>query len=68
MGILRWGMASVADTFIAQLQDYLALGAEARMNLPGTLSTDNWSWRVEKGACTPELAAQIRRLTQLYER
>lgn len=67
-GILRAGMASVADTFIAQLQDYLELGAEGRMNLPGTLSTDNWSWRVKPGACTPELAARIRRMTKLYER
>ena len=27
------------------LQDVLGLPSEHRMNLPGTLSTDNWSWR-----------------------
>ena len=67
-GILRAGMASVADTFIAQIQDYLELGGESRMNEPGTLSAANWSWRVDKALLTPELAARIRRMTKLYER
>ena len=49
-------MASVADTFIAQMQDYLQLGAETRMNVPGTVSTDNWSWRVRPELLTAELA------------
>ena len=67
-GILRAGMASVADVFIAQLQDYLELGAEARMNEPGTLSTKNWSWRVDAGLLTDELADRIARMVRLYER
>lgn len=66
--LLRLGMASVADTFIAQMQDYLALGREARMNTPGILSPLNWSWRMEQDAVTPELANKIRSLTRLYER
>jgi 4-alpha-glucanotransferase len=61
-------MASVSDTFIAQMQDYLELGAEARMNTPGILSPQNWSWRMEKDALTPPLAQKLRTLTQLYER
>ena len=67
-GILRAGLSSVADAFIAQMQDYLGLGASARMNTPGTVSTANWSWRMEKDALTPELAAGLKRLNQLYER
>ena len=67
-GILRAGMASVADVFIAQLQDYLELGAEARMNEPGTLSTKNWSWRVDASLLTDELADRITRMVKLYER
>lgn len=67
-GLLRAGMASVADVFIAQLQDYLELDGEGRMNFPGTFSTDNWSWRMAADACTPELAARLRRMTRLYER
>ena len=67
-GILRAGMASVADVFIAQLQDYLELGAETRMNEPGTLSTKNWSWRVDASLLTDELADRIARMVKLYER
>lgn len=67
-GILRAGMASVADTFIAQLQDYLQLGADARMNEPGTLGIHNWTWRMSEDALTPALAKKIKHLTTLYER
>ena len=67
-GILRAGMASVADTFIAQMQDYLGLGAQSRMNEPGTVSQKNWSWRLKKTDLTPELGQKIRRLTSMYER
>ena len=66
--ILRAGMASVADTFIAQMQDYLELGAEGRMNEPSTLGSGNWSWRVDASMLTPQLAKKIKRLTTLYER
>ena len=65
--ILRAGMASVADTFIAQMQDWLELGAEGRMNEPGTCGT-NWTWRVDEAALTPALAKKIARMAKLYER
>lgn len=66
--IIRAGLASVADTFIVQMQDILELGAESRMNLPGVVSTANWSWRLAPDALSGELAAQLRRLAELYER
>ena len=65
--LLRCGMASVADFFIAQLQDYLCLGRDATVNNPGTLS-GNWQWRLLPGEASPELAERIRDLTELYER
>lgn len=42
--LLRAGMGSRAELFIAQMQDVLGLGAESRMNTPGTAS-GNWVWR-----------------------
>ena len=59
-GVIRGGMSSVAQLFVAQMQDYLGLGAEARMNVPGT-SQGNWRWRMLPGAATPELAVKIRK-------
>lgn len=67
-GILRAGMASVADTFIAQMQDYLALGGESRMNEPSTVKTENWSWRMTPDAITPALTKRLKHLATLYER
>ncbi len=66
--VLRAGMASVADTFIAQIQDYLGLGAEARMNAPGLVGTENWTWRLLPNQCSVTLAEQIRQITKIYER
>jgi 4-alpha-glucanotransferase len=42
--LLRLAWSSDAALAIAPLQDLLNLGAEARMNLPGTTKA-NWSWR-----------------------
>ena len=43
-------------------QDVLGLGSESRMNRPGE-PFGNWEWRLEPGALTDELAAQLRALT-----
>ena len=66
-GILRGGMSSVADLFIAQMQDYLELGTEARMNTPGTMF-GNWQWRMLPNQNTAGLARRIRHMTKLYGR
>ena len=67
-GMIRGGMSSVSDLFVAQMQDYLGLGGEARMNFPGTLSNKNWTWRAEDGMITDKLADKIREMTALYGR
>jgi len=67
-GIIRGCMASVSRLCIIQMQDWLELGAFARMNFPGTLSSDNWSWRAEPGFITPELTKRICDTTRRYGR
>lgn len=64
---IRAAFASVSDTAIIPLQDYLGLHAEARINIPSTLGT-NWKWRVLPGQCTDELAKRIHELTKVYSR
>lgn len=66
-GLIRTAMASVADTCIIPMQDYLNLGDEARINTPSTLG-GNWIWRMAEGADDAALAARIRDLTRLYGR
>ena len=67
-GMIRGGMSSVSDLFVAQMQDYLELPGEARMNFPGTLSNQNWTWRAKNGIITDKLADKIRDMTQLFGR
>lgn len=66
--IIDAGMQSKANLFVAQLQDYLRLGAEARMNEPGTLKPQNWRWRLVPGQLTDALAEKIARLTNAAKR
>jgi len=67
LGLLRGGMGSVATLFVAQMQDWLNLGAESRINTPGTLG-GNWKWRMKKSALTDALAQKIRRMSYIYGR
>ena len=66
--IIRLGMESCASLFMAQMQDYLNLGGEARMNEPGVMKTQNWRWRMLPGAASAELAEKIAALTSRAQR
>lgn len=66
-GVIRGGMSSVAGLFIAQMQDWLELGDESRINTPG-IPSGNWRWRMKPGAATEELAEEILKMTRLYGR
>ena len=65
--LLRAGQGSVAELFVAQMQDYLALGGESRINVPG-VGAGNWRWRLLPGQAAPELAEEIRSMTSFYGR
>lgn len=64
--IIKLGMSSVSNLFIAQLQDYMHLGKEARINTPGT-AAGNWTWRL-KGQVSSELTNKIAHYTTMYAR
>lgn len=67
-GMIRGGMGSVSRLFVAQMQDYLELGKAGRMNFPGTLTNDNWTWRAEEGFDADALADRIYTMTCMYGR
>jgi 4-alpha-glucanotransferase len=60
-------MASVAQLAVVPMQDLLALGSEARLNTPGTV-TGNWSWRLPEHSLTPELAQHFAQLNRVFGR
>lgn len=60
--MIALAMASPARVALFPLQDVLGLGEEARMNTPGS-ADGNWSWRLEPGRLTADLAARLRAAT-----
>lgn len=64
---VRAAYASVANLAVIPMQDFLGLGAEARINTPSTLG-DNWKWRMLPGAFTEEIAKRMKEMAKLYGR
>lgn len=64
--LVRAAWATPANLAIAQMQDLLSLGEEARMNTPATVGA-NWAWRMEQQP-PAAAAAQLRELTETYKR
>ena len=64
---IRAAMVSPAETAVIQLQDYLGLGMEGRINNPAH-QEGNWHWRLAPGMLTEALAKKIRRVTRRYGR
>ncbi len=59
--------ASVCKMAVIPLQDILSLGEESRMNTPGT-AFNNWRWRALPKTMTPELAARLAHLSDMFNR
>ena len=66
-GVIRSGMAGASGLFVMQMQDVLELGADCRMNTPGS-PMGNWRWRMRAGDASAKLAAWLRKMTELYRR
>ena len=65
--MIAYLMQSASRLVIVPIQDYLGLGAEARMNRPATTG-GNWRWRMRDGQMSDELCEKIRCLTALGNR
>jgi len=65
--LIKATLACVADTAIIPMQDWLSLGAEARMNIPSTTGT-NWRWRMLDEEFDENLINKMKSFTLLYGR
>jgi 4-alpha-glucanotransferase len=65
--LIRLAMMSVADTVIFPMQDILGLGAESRMNRPGT-DAGNWRWRLKKDQISLLVTENLGEMTEVYGR
>ena len=63
--MIKLAMSTKAETCIIPIQDYLGLGSEARINVPGTVG-NNWSWRLKE--IPWHLTYNIKHITEEYNR
>jgi len=62
-GLIKAAMESKSSLCIIPIQDWLGLGAEARVNTPGT-SQGNWRFRLRKEMLSEELIEKILKMTE----
>ncbi|OKZ46820.1 MAG: 4-alpha-glucanotransferase [Clostridiales bacterium 41_21_two_genomes] len=65
--MIRAAMGSIARYAIYPIQDLLGFGSDCRMNTP-SVAGGNWAFRFRKDHLTPELAANLRKMTELFGR
>ena len=65
--LIRAAFTSVAQLAMIPMQDLLSLGAEHRMNTPGTTER-NWGWRFTWEQVDPDLAVRLRRMLENHDR
>ncbi len=65
--LIRCALASSARLSIIPMQDLLKLGADARMNQPGT-ATGNWNWRLTPDQLDQSVAEHLKQLCELFDR
>jgi 4-alpha-glucanotransferase len=65
--LIRLALSSVADLAIIPLQDVMGLGAEARMNFPGT-TENNWAWRYREDMLRQDMIQRLAEMSVTYGR
>ena len=65
--LIRTAWKSTAVFALAPMQDFLALGTQARFNYPSRLG-GNWEWRMAETSLGGGLQGSIRELNWLYQR
>lgn len=65
--MIHTALAGTAPLAMIPMQDLLGLGAEARMNTPGTVDR-NWRWRFDWSQLPPDLKPRLAELIRCYAR
>jgi 4-alpha-glucanotransferase len=67
MDMIRLAYSSPATLAVAPMQDYLGLGSDARLNIPGT-TLNNWRWRLREGELHQRLISTVNDLVRTASR
>lgn len=65
--MIRAAFASVADTAIIPMGDWLELKGDCRINYPSTVG-GNWEWRISDNSLSKQLSKNILTMSRVYSR
>ena len=66
--MIRGVISSVANTAIIPMQDIMGLDDSARMNLPASVGSANWSWRYDPSQMQGWMMDRLREMIEIYGR
>ena len=66
--IINYAFKTSSDTVIIPIQDILEESSSSRFNIPGTLSTNNWSWRMQEDDLTESIKTKLLELVKNNKR
>ena len=66
--IINYALSTACNIVTIPLQDILGQSSSARFNVPGTLSSNNWSWRMKEEMLTQSLKTKLSELTKRHKR
>ncbi len=66
--IINYALSTASNMVTIPLQDILGKSSSGRFNTPGTLSANNWSWRMEEGKLTQSNKNKLAELSKSHRR
>ncbi|MFQ9924794.1 MAG: 4-alpha-glucanotransferase [Beduini sp.] len=66
--LLEMALATAAEIVIIPLQDFLGLDDSSRINSPGTIGTQNWTWRINSLEDFAEKSESIKAMLERAQR
>jgi len=66
--MMRALISSVANTVVFPMQDILGLDNSARMNMPASVGSHNWSWRYDPSLLQGWMIDRLRGMIELFGR
>ena len=66
--IINYAFKSSSNIVILPIQDIIGKNSDARFNIPGTLSEDNWAWKLQKNQLLNVDKSKLLELTKLNNR
>lgn len=66
--LLEMALSTAAEIVIIPLQDFLGLDDSSRINSPGTIGTQNWTWRIDSLEDFAEKCESIKKMLERAQR